>query len=198
MVGAIRYTFGRAGAGRHTVDPRRGWTLLELLISFSVLSVGVLGYTQAIAKLANISDHTREQAVAVEAARSMVQTLMSTPQAQVFALYNSSSQDDPMGPGSAPGANFAVAGLSPQPLDGDGMAGQISFPTSAAGGALALRENLPDTRFGTPRDLNGDGAIDALDHAGDYRLLPISVVVAWQGANGPRQVRLRTLLADLP
>jgi hypothetical protein len=35
-----------------------------------------------------------------------------------------------------------------------------------------------------PRDLNGDGAIDALDHTLDHRILPVRVAVTYQGPRG--------------
>ena len=50
--------------------------------------------------------------------------------------------------------------------------------------------------MGMPRDLDGDGVIDALDHSGDYRLLPVLVRVAWRGSSGPAKLEFRTMLAD--
>ena len=85
----------------------------------------------------------------------------------IWALYNADPADDPGGAGTAPGAAFDVAGLAPQLGDPDGMVGQVVFPEVAG----ALREDVADERLGAPRDLNLDGAVDAANHAGDYRVL---------------------------
>ena len=39
--------------------------------------------------------------------------------------------------------------------------------------------------------------LDAADHAGNYRVLPVLVRVSWQGRTGPRSIRLLTTIADL-
>jgi len=51
--------------------------------------------------------------------------------------------------------------------------------------------------IGMPRDLNLDGAVDALYHAGDYMILPVRVRVQWMGASGPRTVELQTQISGL-
>ena len=62
---------------------------------------------------------------------------------------------------------------------------------------MELREDAADTRFGTPRDLNGDGVSgDALDHSADYRILPVVIEVDWNGASGPAHVEFKTVLAE--
>jgi hypothetical protein len=48
-----------------------------------------------------------------------------------------------------------------------------------------------------PRDLNADGVVDALNHVGDSRVLPVRVRIRWQSKNGPRTVELSTLLSEL-
>jgi hypothetical protein len=45
-----------------------------------------------------------------------------------------------------------------------------------------------------PRDLDGDGVVDALNHATNYVLLPVRVRVAWRGVSGARQLDFDTLL----
>jgi hypothetical protein len=59
-----------------------------------------------------------------------------------------------------------------------------------------LREDVNLPELGMPRDLNGDGAVDAGNHSTDYRLLPVIVRVRWQGAGGPSQFELKTMLAN--
>jgi len=123
---------------------------------------------------------------------------------QVFARYNSYPGDDPGGVGTAPGSGFAVKGLTPRASDTDGMVGSVVFPGSVAAfvlpGALSthqLREDTIDPLLGMPRDLNNDGVIDALDHADDYRILPVRVRLDWRGPGGGSAFEVRTILAGL-
>jgi len=53
-----------------------------------------------------------------------------------------------------------------------------------------------DERLGTPRDLNGDGLVDSVNHAGDYLLLPVSLTLRWKGKTGVRVLEIQTFLAD--
>ena len=67
---------------------------------------------------------------------------------------------------------------------------------TGAGGELELAEDLVDPTRGVPRDLDGDGLIDNLDHSDDYQLLPVALILRWKGATGVRQLRVLTMLAD--
>lgn len=133
-------------------------------------------------------------ALATEAARIRIEALRDQPFDEVFTRFNDTAADDPAG---AQGSHFQVERLTLRTDDGDGFAGRVLFPTPA-GSPGVLRENLPDPRFGTPRDLNGDGNVDALDHALDYRVLPVVVRVDWRGAGGNSFVELKTLLVEMP
>ena len=93
------------------------------------------------------------------------------------------------------GAAFDVDGLEPQDGDADGRVGQILFPVEPLLPGI-LREDLNQAELGTPRDLNNDGAIDALDHALDYVVLPVLVRVDWAGPAGDSRVEFRTIISD--
>lgn len=157
---------------------RSAFTLLEILVALTLLVVGVLGFLQVIVGSVRTAETNREQTLAIQAARQMMERLQATPLDQVFATF------------SGAGSGFAVAGLDPRAGDADGLPGEIRFPEVAG----ALREDLVDPLLGTPRDLNGDGVLDALDHAADYRVLPVLVRVSWRGVAGNSRVELRTLL----
>jgi hypothetical protein len=45
-----------------------------------------------------------------------------------------------------------------------------------------------------PRDLNGDGVIDALNHADDYLILPVTLRLEWRGAAGNARQDYHTVL----
>jgi hypothetical protein len=177
---------------------RAGVTLLELLIALTAMVIGMLGFAQVMASSATVNALSHETALAREAGRRTIELLQSEEFAQVYALYNSNPADDPIGgPGSAPGSGIDVAGLQPMEGDVDGLVGEILFPTSDVGGVLALREDVRSVAFGTPRDLNGDGVTDGLDHASDYQLLPVVVRFQWRSSKGTARFELRTLLANL-
>ena len=61
-----------------------------------------------------------------------------------------------------------------------------------------LHEDMDLPALGFPRDLNGDGAIDGADHAGDYSILPVQVVVRWRAAGGDAEYRATTSLVGDP
>jgi len=176
--------------------PRRdGFTIVELLLVVSVLTTALLVLSLSMTSSMALKDTNRETALAADGAREVIERLQGHEDfSQVFALYNADPGDDPPGI-SAPGSTFRVWGLDPQLNDPDGMVGEIRFPVEEGG--LALREDLEDPSLGMPRDLNGDGDIDSLDHSLDYRLLPVQVQVRWTGRNGPRGLTVETFLADL-
>ena len=173
---------------------RGGFTLLEMLVTATLMVIGLMGFARTIALSGKATEASGEVIAATEAARQIVETLQASTFDEVFAAYNETKADDPP---NAPGPDFDVPGLEPVPGDPDGQVGKVIFPSSVAGGAVTLREDVIDARLGMPRDLNGDGQIDALPHDTDYQLLPVLVRVEWQGASGRCQLELKTLLADL-
>ena len=173
-----------------------GFTLLELLVGFTAFVMALLAFVKVILATMAATNAGHEATVGQEAARRMIETLHDATFADVFFLYNDDPQDDPNGPGTAPGKNFTVEGLEPRRNDPDGFVGEILFPV-AAGAPGVLREDLPDVRFGTPRDLSGDGVFDAQNHAADYGVLPVIVRIDYGGSGSPGRVELRTLLGNL-
>lgn len=186
-----RYRRADRGSGK-----RWGSTFVELSIAMTllVLVVGGLGrvLVAALASSGQGAQHLR----ASEAARSMLEELHAQPFAQLFALYNEPTSDDPAGV-EAPGAGFAVQGLDALAGDEDGLPGEIVFPTVAlADGEVELREDVDLPALGMPRDLTGDGDVDDVDHAGDYRILPVIVRVRWRGKAAGSSVEIKTLIVE--
>jgi hypothetical protein len=170
---------------------------VELLLVVSVLVVAFLALSQSLVASMALTRVNRESALATDALRQTVEVLQGVEDfGQVFALYNATSDDDPV-PGSAPGAGFAVAGLEPVDGDPDGLVGEIVFPAVDGPAGLVLSEGMDLPALGMPRDLNGDGDdLDLLGPADEVRLLPVLVRVRWRGASGERMAEVRTLLAD--
>ncbi len=164
------------------------------MIAIAMMSVGLLGFTQAMVTALRAQLLARQQSIATEAARRQIEIMGGTQFSEVFRRFNATTVDDPAGI-AVTGANFAVPGLTAQAGDADGLAGEIIFPIDVTDPAV-LREDLADGRLGTPLDLDLDGAIDNLDHASDYALLPVVVIVRWRGAAGEGQIQLETILGD--
>jgi type II secretory pathway pseudopilin PulG len=170
-----------------------GLTLLELMMAMVVLTVAVSMLASSMSSAARLGPVQRENALAGEAARRILETLRNEPYDQIYASFNGDPSDDPAGAGSAAGSGFAVAGLAPADDDPDGFPGEILFPTQAP----PLLEAGTWLELGMPRDLDLDGVIDAADHAGDYRILPIEVRVRWKGTSGMRQLSLYTQFVEV-
>jgi len=175
--------------------PRAGFSLLEITVALAFLAVAGGGLMSAIVSNMMTSRVNRETAIAHDAARAHMERLQARDFREIFAAFNSDPSDDPGGPGTAPGAGFAIPGLSVRPDDPDGLVGRIELPaTAGAGTSQLLRENLADATFGMPRDLDLDGFTDGLDHSADYEILPVRVHVEWRGVSGDRAVEVQTLL----
>lgn len=171
-----------------------GFTLLELTIAICVLLIGVLGFSNAFVSMGRAEQKTRESTLAVLAARRVLASIQAEAFPEAFRRYNAAGADDPGGANTAPGASFAVEGLSALDADADGLAGQVIFPSP--GNGAELREDWIDAALGMPRDLNGDGVIDTANHSTNYLLLPVRVRVDWRSASGPAAIELRTMLAN--
>lgn len=195
---------------------RAGLTLIELVVVMAVMTVAVSMFTSMVIATARQRGVNRENAVASNAARVMVELMRNEEFEDVYALYNEDPDDDPGGPGTAPGHRFAVQGLTPLDSSPDGLIGEIEFPEmfvevevaplgglGKLGGLLPpttewvwqLREDYQDARMGMPRDLNGDSMIDDQGHNSDYVILPVHVQLRWRGRFGDRVLDLYTQIA---
>jgi prepilin-type N-terminal cleavage/methylation domain-containing protein len=176
---------------------RRGITLIEMLMVVTVLTVAMSMLVRTLVSAAKLEPVLDENETAAEAARSQIEAMRNHPFAEVFARYDDDILDDPGGPGSAPGSRFHVPEL--EPLAPGGFVGHVEFPTIEG----QLREDVNDDSLTMPRDLNGDGVVDSLNHAGDRILLPVKVVVEWKPAGsqtGPgarRKLVFYTMFSEL-
>ena len=176
--------------------PEGGFTLTELMLAMTVLLVALGAFSQSLVQSMALTEANRESALAQDGVRETVEVLNGTDDfALLFARYNADPADDPPGV-SSPGSNFAVAGLTPLTTDPDGFVGEIVFPSLVTAAGTELREDIVLPELGFPRDLNGDGFVDSVDHSTDYQILPVLVRSQWQGRNRERFTEIRTILAD--
>ena len=188
-MGATRARKGLGGG--QPLRARAGWTLVELLIAVSVLMLAVFASLSTMTSSAATAETVRENTAATYALQEKLSELAAVSVAELVATYNDDPNDDPGGPGTAPGPGFAVEGLEPIEGDPDGMAGEIRLPLTPGG---ELREDVDAPSFGLPRDLTGDGAIDAADHSLDCVVLPVRVVLRWGNRGIERTMELEALL----
>jgi type II secretory pathway pseudopilin PulG len=172
-------------------SPESGLTIIEVLVSATVFTLVSGAIVTTLVMSSALNSTNRETVLAAQAAQSAIEQLKVADFAEVFARYNATAADDPVA-GVSPGRAFEVRGLSALAGDADGLVGVIEFP----GDGLVLREDSVDAELGLPRDLNGDAAVDAADHAADYRILPVRAVVEWRGKTGDRRLELVTVLSE--
>lgn len=169
--------------------------MLIMLVALSIFSGTVLSTTRqrAIA---------RETALAAQAVRSVFESMRNEGFTEVLRLYDPDPTNDPGGAGTAPGAEFAVPGLDAVPAGNAGapgnLPGRVIFPLIDSGTPedprWELREDFASDRLGMPRDLDGDGAVDPLDHSADTLILPVLVRVEWMSNGRPRVLEQYTML----
>jgi len=168
-------------------------TMVEVMVALVILTMCVGMLTSTIASTTIQSTVNRENAIAVEAARSALEDMHREDFFEVFALFNDAAADDPGGAGTAFGPNFAVIGLQAADDDPDGFVGEVILPGTAG----ELFENEVNELLGLPRDLNGNIQIDEIDVSGDYLVLPVVVRLRWKGRAGVREFEMATMLAAL-
>lgn len=172
---------------------RGGFTVVEVLVCIVILSIALSGFTGTLVATLGLNRVQSETVIAREAAQQMLETIHGRTFGEAFAAFNATAADDGTLLTPAFGAAFDVPGLEPLAADPDQRCGVVLFP-DAGNGPGFLAENENDDALGLPLDLNGDGVIDAGNHAADYRMLPVRVRVEWRSAAGPRQLDLETLL----
>ena len=171
---------------------QRGIALFEIISALVLLAVGLLALARSADVGMALVETNNEQARAALVAHAVLEDLGSgeVPFRALFAAYTGAAPPGGGAPPAARSVDLDVPGLAPWPLDPDGKVGKILFPTAAGASGPELREDLAQ------RDLNGDGVIDALDHAQDYVVLPVTVRIRWAGRKGTRSVEFQTLLCE--
>jgi prepilin-type N-terminal cleavage/methylation domain-containing protein len=183
----VKLNLGKVrSGGRLGARARRGLTLLEIAVAVAVLAIGLGSSVYALLAGMALQRTAAEHTLALQAAETALESIQAVDFAEAFARFNATVADDP-GLGLSPGDDFEVPGLTPQPGDADGRAGEFLFP----GDNVGLAENVADAELGMPRDLDMDGDLGGAD---EYAVLPVRVRVRWRGALGDRELVLGTIL----
>lgn len=176
---------------------RRGFSLLEVLLSMTILTISAVG----LAGFIDSSSQARKSAQSNRVARDQLaigyERLTGLPFEEVFSRYNGTTSDDP-GTGSSPGSVVPVSTGSFGWTSGEGAPPVLTVElptTNAAPGVLREDLNLPE--LGLPRDLNLDGVIDSSDHSADYQTLPVLLTIRWTERGEMRQLEQLYLLTSL-
>ncbi len=198
-----------------------GFTLLELMVAVVVIVVAFFGLLLALHYGSVLNETARQLQSAHEGARRAMEAVRAYEFSFAYRCFNEDISDDPnyegwaqqnisplnevypRGEGIPPlmaltdnlGNNFVIDGLRPRSTDPDGAVGRIVFPEALQGASTVLSEQGQDPFLGI-LDMNGNGATNDLNVSNDYTLLPLTVLVEWEGLFGEeREVRLDTVVS---
>jgi len=158
-----------------------GIALVEILVSLTLLAVGMLSLIATLVQNSRLQRATHEKHLAVVGAESILEDMRRADYGDLISTYGS---------GGTPGCDFDITGLNPRSSDADGHVGHLSF---------ILDETATDpiaARFGLPRDLNGDGDATDVSVAASYRLLPVRIRIEWDGVSGASSLEFHALLTQ--
>ena len=121
---------------------RRGTTLVEMMVVMAVMLAAASIFSQMVIATAQLREVQRENAIAAEAARVLIEQMRNEEFRHLFFRYNQDPLDDPAGAGTAPGHRFLVRGLNSLPGSPDGLQMEVIFP--------AFAKEVESTRSGEP------------------------------------------------
>ncbi|MEM8712629.1 MAG: prepilin-type N-terminal cleavage/methylation domain-containing protein [Planctomycetota bacterium] len=159
-----------------------GFTLIEVMVTASVLLVGLLAMTSTSVVVNSLRKSASDQQQAQQAMQAIVEDLQATARQADSSVTNWATQIEAVyGPGGTPGDAFPVQGLDP-------WTGNVNVATVQ----LITDETITDATLGVaagmPRDLDGDGAASNADTILSAALLPAIVQLQWRGAAGQQQL----------
>ena len=159
-----------------------GFTLIEVMVTASVLLVGLLAMTSTSVVVNSLRRSASDQQVAQSAMQAIVEDLHAAARSADSAASNwAGDVIDVYGPGGMPGDSFPIQGLDP--WTGQANVASVELITDETSSDAGL-----GVAAGMPRDLDGDGTAANVDTRGTAALLPAIVRVQWRGAAGQQQL----------
>jgi len=125
----------------------RGATLVEMMVVMAVMLAAASIFSQMVIATAQLREVQRENAIAAEAARVLIEEMRNEEFRHLFFLYNQDPLDDPGGVATAPGHRFLVRGLNPSLGSPDGLQMEVLFPAYEKEVASNLTGSKWDTRI---------------------------------------------------
>lgn len=170
------------GRGTGAVQPRGGYTLLEVTLAITVLLVALLAATASTLRMHGLRRVNHERMLAQNAVRATSERLQSlSGRAETDAAGWNAAVLAGLAPTGEIGSVFDVRELTAQ--NGATSVGSIELVTDETATDAELGVQL-----GLPRDLDGDGAASTHDVTDTARLLPVIVRARWRGAAGNAQI----------
>lgn len=167
---------------RHRRGPTSGFTLIEVLVTASVLLIGLLAMTSTSVVVNSLRRSASDQQRAQGALQAIVEDLHAVAREadddpsnwtnEILAVY---------GIGGTPGASFPVDGL--EPLNGLADVATVNVVTDET-----VTDAVLGAAVGMPRDLDGDGNAASTDVSSTASLLPVLVTLQWRGSAGPQRL----------
>lgn len=157
---------------------RRGFTLLEAVITAAVFTVGFFAMSSTSEVVTTLKRSASERALAQRGLQAIGQDLLRKARTSSAdpALW-AAEVLEAFGPDGDPGSQLHVPGLEPWPgLDHTATVTLVTDETSTN------EDHGVDA--GLPRDLDGDGQASRTDVSGNASLLPAIVRVRWSQPSG--------------
>lgn len=146
-----------------------GTLLLELMISLSVITVGLLAFLSSFGSHFRAQEETGRRDVALATLENVSELVRNSPFTSLYDDFHNASLEAPglVAPGGGPAAINIVC--------------------------ITDETNLPP-EYSFLLDLDGSGALDNNDTSADYELLPMRLSLTYDTAGGPETRELFLLL----
>jgi type IV pilus assembly protein PilV len=145
-----------------------GFTLLEVAVALSLLTVGLLGFASLFVVNARTYERVSEDILALHSLREVAETIRGAPFGAAAKNYQSYA--------------FTI-----DDIKATGKVTIFTDETDASADAKVL---------GLPRDLDGDGKAVTTNISASYYLLPVKVEASWTNAEGPQSQALYLMLSQ--
>lgn len=182
-----------------------GFGLIETIVGVSVLALAMLGYISTTLSHQRLAEDAASRIEARQVAREFLERMRGDSewptlyqrlrakqiQASVAGLTGTHLDDGRIA--FAPTSYYPDMDL---PLTLDSMVVLVDVPYAPDATATnVLREDVVNTAYGLPADLNGDGLIDDKAHDDDCVALPVVVTFRWTPrGESAREMRISTAL----